>query len=267
MTSRRFGRVLLTNDDGFDAPGIRLLAEIAARLADEVWVVAPERDRSGASACISLHDPLRAVERGPRQVAVAGTPADCVLMGVRHYMRENPPDLVLAGINAGANLADDVAFSGTTNAALTARFLGIPAIALSQVFTKRSQVRWETAAAWVPRALDLLLGAPDLPPFLNVNVPDLAAEAIQGFRVVRQGHGSILTVEVEARIDKREKPYFWFGFGREGRQPAPGTDVGAIADGYVAITPLGLDRTDHAALDRLSETIAPPTPVGNGARP
>jgi 5'-nucleotidase len=127
-------RVLLTNDDGIDAPGLAVLAEVAATIAREVWIVAPEHDQSGTSHSISLHDPLRITEHGPRRFGISGTPGDCVVMAVRHVMRDTPPDLVLSGINRGGNLGLETVFSGTVGAAMTGMLLGIRSIALSQVF-------------------------------------------------------------------------------------------------------------------------------------
>ena len=139
------GRVLLTNDDGIDAPGMAVLEEVARELAREVWVVAPEHDQSGTSHSVSLHAPLRLSRRGERRFGVAGTPGDCVVMAVRHLMVDAPPDLVLSGVNRGANLGVETVFSGTVGAAMTALLLGLPAIALSQAFSQREPVRWERA--------------------------------------------------------------------------------------------------------------------------
>ena len=143
-------RVLLTNDDGIDAPGLAVLEEVAAAIAAEVWVVAPEHDQSGTSHSVSLHHPLRMRPRGPRRFAVGGTPGDCVAMGLRHLLRETPPELVLSGVNRGGNIGMETVFSGTVGAAMTAILLGVPAIALSQTFRDRDNVPWDTARALAP---------------------------------------------------------------------------------------------------------------------
>ena len=143
-------RILLTNDDGIDAPGLAVLERIAAELAREVWVVAPEHDQSGVSHAVSLHHPIRIAERGPRRWAVTGTPGDCVVMAVSHLMQGSVPQLLLSGVNRGANLGIETVFSGTVGGAMTGMMLGIPAIALSQAFTDRARVRWDVAATLGP---------------------------------------------------------------------------------------------------------------------
>ena len=151
-------RVLLTNDDGIDAPGLAVLEAVAAELAHEVWVVAPEHDQSGTSHSISLHSPLRVSRQGERRFGVAGTPGDCVVMGVRHLMRDTPPTLILSGINRGGNLGVETMFSGTVGAAMTGLLLGLPSFALSQTFSNRDNVRWDTARALAPGVIRQLLG-------------------------------------------------------------------------------------------------------------
>src|SRR5215510_5823550 len=150
-------RVLLTNDDGIDAPGLAVLEAVAATLAREVWVVAPEHDQSGTSHSISLHSPLRFSDRGERRFGVVGTPGDCVVMAVRHLMLEAPPTLVLAGINRGANLGVETVFSGTVGAAMAGLLLGVPSIALSQTFTDREAVKWDTARSLAPGVIRKLV--------------------------------------------------------------------------------------------------------------
>ena len=163
-------RVLLTNDDGIDAPGLAILEAVAAELAHEVWVIAPEHDQSGTSHSISLHSPLRVSRQGERRFGVQGTPGDCVVMAARHLMKDAPPTLVLSGINRGANLGVETMFSGTVGAAMTGLLLGLPSIALSQTFTDRENVRWDTARALAPGVIRQLLEiSHDAPTCLNVN--------------------------------------------------------------------------------------------------
>jgi 5'-nucleotidase len=259
MKKKLFKRALLTNDDGIESDGIKALAEVAALVAEEVWVVAPQYDQSGASACISLHMPLRVKEFGERKFAVAGTPCDSVLMAVRHMMKDTPPDVVMSGINKGFNISDDVLFSGTANAAMTGLFLGIPSVAFSQAYRDPNNLRWSAATDWIPRVLAFLSegGWPEGVCF-NVNFPDAAADDIKNMEIVRQGRGSILAVEVDQRVDLREKPYYWFQFTRNRKDSDEDTDVAALRRQSISITPLKLDRTDHDVLEKLRDKLTVP---------
>lgn len=158
MTVPLFRRILLTNDDGIDAPGLATLAGVAAGLTEDLWIVAPACDRSGVSHAVSLQDPLRVHQHGPRKFAVDGTPGDCVAIAARHIMLDDPPSLVLSGINCGANLGVETVFSGTVGAAMTASLLGIPAFALSQAYRDRAAVPWSTAASLAPGIIRSLAG-------------------------------------------------------------------------------------------------------------
>jgi 5'-nucleotidase len=256
---RRFARILLTNDDGCDAPGLAALTEAAEALADEVWVVAPEHDQSGQSRAVSLHNPLRLYPRGERRYAVSGTPSDCVLLALRHLMLESPPDLVLSGINRGANIGQEVAYSGTVSAALAARLCGVPAIAFSQAFRDRTLVRWDTARALVDRTFDFLQtvgglsAAPDA--VLNVNFPDVAVDSVSGFEFTRQAVSAMMQARIEQRADSRGIDYFWLGFGRDPGAQADDSDIAALRRRAVSITPVGFDATDHAALAALRSRV------------
>ncbi|MBB6250066.1 5'/3'-nucleotidase SurE [Nitrospirillum iridis] len=244
LPARRFGRVLLTNDDGINAPGLALLAELAAEIADEVWVVAPEKDQSGMSRAVTLMAPLRVEERGPRRYAVTGTPSDCAIFGLRHLLKDSAPDLVLSGVNRGANVGDEVPYSGTVAAALTARLLGVPAIAFSQVVTDRTHVRWDTTRALLPRALDHALGLRVAGnAVLNVNFPDLDAADVGDVVVTRQSRGTLDRIDVEARTDLRGGNYYWMSFRRHMPILGPDTDAGALKHGLISITPIGFDMT------------------------
>ncbi|MDE1147595.1 MAG: 5'/3'-nucleotidase SurE [Azospirillaceae bacterium] len=242
--TRRLGRVLLTNDDGINAPGLALLAEVVAEVADEVWVVAPEKDQSGMSRAVTLTTPLRAEQRGERHFAVTGTPSDCAIFGLRHVLRDNPPDLVLSGINRGANVGDEVPYSGTVAAALTARLLGVPAIAFSQQFTDRTHVRWDTARTLLPRVLDHALGLRVAAnAVLNINFPGLDAADVGDIVVTTQSRGTLDRIDVEARSDLRGGEYYWMAFRRHMPILGPDTDAGALKHGLVSITPVGFDLT------------------------
>lgn len=265
----RIPRVMLTNDDGIDAPGLACMAEIAAAVADEVWVVAPDEDQSGTSASVSLHHPVRVRDRGGRRFAVTGTPTDCVVVGLSHLMADAPPSLILSGVNRGANLADEVAYSGTASAAMAGLLLGVRSVALSQAFRRdRVGVRWDTAREWGIAAVRHLweAGAWDADVAYNVNFPDLPPDGVKGLAATRQGRGSVVRMDVERRTDRRGFDYFWLGFQRHaseaGLEPGPhadlgpGTDVGALREGLVSVTPLRFDRTHRDLLGPLGAGLA-----------
>jgi 5'-nucleotidase len=257
MSAYLVERVLLTNDDGFEAEGLKALARAAREIAKEVWIVAPARDSSGSAAGINLHDPLRVAQTSEREFSITGTPADCIIMACGHFMEKTPPDLILSGINRGANLADDVLFSGTTSAALVGAFLGFRAIAFSQALHDINEVRWDHAETLVAPIVSSLLST-EWPKGIsyNVNFPDVPIEQITGVTAARQGKGSVLAVEVETRIDKRSKPYYWFGLTRGTRDQTEETDIAAVRKRSISISPLRLDRTDYEVLKKLSQHLA-----------
>jgi 5'-nucleotidase len=237
-------RVLLTNDDGIDAPGLAILEAVAAELAHEVWVIAPEHDQSGTSHSISLHSPLRVSRQGERRFGVQGTPGDCVVMAVRHIMKDAPPTLVLSGINRGANLGVETMFSGTVGAAMTGLLLGLPSIALSQTFTDRENVRWDTARTLAPQAIRQLLAiSHDAPTCLNVNFPDCDASAAGPLTPTKQGLGLVEGIDVLPETDPRGIAYYWMRFQRGPRADAPDSETVVVASGRVSVTPLHFDRT------------------------
>ncbi len=256
MSERLFERILLTNDDGILSDGLNTLRQAAEAICDEVWVVAPEQDQSGTSASISLHAPLRLREVSPRVYAVIGTPCDSVIMAVRHLLKDRAPDLVMSGINRGINLSDDLLFSGTTNAAITASFLGCRAIAFSQSYRAPDAVKWQAGGVWTERVLRQLKESGwAAGECFNVNFPDCEPDAISKVEFVRQGKGSVLEVAVESRMDMRRKPYFWFGFTRAPQAGEEDTDVAAIKRGSISVTPLKIDRTNYEILDRFAVKV------------
>lgn len=249
-------RVLITNDDGIFAPGLPVMERIAASFADEVWTVAPETDQSGIGHALTLSHPLRVREVEPRRFAVNGTPADCAIMGVRSVMPE-PPDLVLSGVNAGQNIADDVVYSGTVGGAMEARLMGIPAIAVSQAYRWQEEkvVPWETAERHGPELIAKLATMRFVgTTFLNVNFPSVDPHGVRGVRVVRQGSVDH-NLEAEARTDTRGNSYHWLRFARGEPRAQPGSDVAAIRDGYVTVTPLDVDLTAHEAMAAVTDRI------------
>src|SRR6202521_1958411 len=202
-------RILLTNDDGIHAPGLGVLEKIASELADDVWVVAPETDQSGVSHSLSLNDPLRLREIGPRHYAVTGTPTDCVIMAARHILQDGVPDLVLAGVNRGQNVAEDVTYSGTIAGAIEGTILGIPSIALSQAYglSTRQNPHWETALRHGPDLIRRVL-AEGMPRdvLVNVNFPDCAADEVKGIAVTMQGKRDQDLLRNDPRYDGRGNP-------------------------------------------------------------
>ena len=249
-------RILITNDDGILGPGLPVMERIAAQLADEVWTVAPETDQSGISHALTLSSPLRIREVGTRRFAVSGTPADCAIVAVRTVLPE-PPDLVLSGVNAGQNIADDVVYSGTVGGAMEARLMGIPSIAVSQAYRWQETkiVPWDTAERHGPdvlrKLMDMRFGGTT---FLNVNFPSVDPDGVKGVRVARQGsvaHG----LEAERRTDTRGNDYHWLRFARGEPRALEGSDVAAIREGYVAVTPLNVDLTAHDALHAVAERL------------
>jgi 5'/3'-nucleotidase len=244
-------RILLSNDDGYLATGLRTLAEHLADLA-KVTIVAPDRNRSGASNSLTLDSPLR-VERVQDDVYyVNGTPTDCVHIAIDGLL-EQPPDMLISGINHGANLGDDVLYSGTVAAAMEGRFHGIPSIAVSLVLADGAHFR--AAADLVRRMVERSLVDP-LPAdaILNVNVPDLPRADVKGIRTTRLGfrHKSEPVVK---GLDPKGKPIYWIGPAGAGQDVGPGTDFHALADGCVSVTPLKVDFTAHAALGSLENWL------------
>ncbi len=252
-------RILLTNDDGIHAEGLECLERIARRLSDDVWVVAPETDQSGFAHSLSLSQPLRMRRIDDRHYAVRGTPTDCVIMGVKKLMPE-PPDLILSGVNSGSNVADDVTYSGTVAGAMEGTLLGIRSIALSQSYRLQEGIGrdlpWETTEHHAPALLEKLL-ATSLPQgvFLNVNFPNCAPEEVEGVSVTAQGKLAY-GMWVEERADGRGFPYFWLRFGRETVEPRSGTDLHALREKHISVTPLKLDLTAHEVRDQLTKALA-----------
>jgi len=253
-------RILCTNDDGIHAPGLKVVEEIARALSDDVWIVAPELDQSGVSHSLSLNDPLRLREVGPRHFAVRGTPTDCVIMGARHILGDTMPDIVLSGVNKGRNVAEDVVYSGTIAGALEGTILGLPSFALSQEFSiaTREAPLWDTALKFGPLILRKVIAA-GIPKntVINVNFPACAPDDVLGIRVTRQGKRNLGFLRVDERRDGRGNPYFWIGFERAAalETPEEGTDLAALAARYVSVTPLRLDRTDEAFSDALTDML------------
>lgn len=249
-------RILLTNDDGIHAPGLNVLEEIASQLSDDVWVCAPAEEQSGAGHSLTLHHPVRLREHGEKRFSVTGTPTDAVNLALRKLFPGGKPDLVLSGVNAGENLGDDITYSGTISAAMEAALAGIPAIGLSQAF-RESGPGFEAATHWGANVLRPLIDVQMAKRTLvNVNFPPLAAADVKGIRVVRQGFHDYDRGSLAEGTDPRGRKYYWFGLQDAEHTLDHGTDLEAVDDGYIAVTPLQLDLTHHSAISNLADRFA-----------
>lgn len=249
-------RILLTNDDGINAPGLYVLEKIAAQLSDDIWICAPSEEQSGAGHSLTLTRPVRLRKHAERRFSVTGTPTDAVTMALKKLLPE-PPDLILSGVNRGANLGDDVTYSGTVSAALEGALAGVRSIALSQVYSKEglgNAVNFSAAEEWGVKVLRPLLDTPFAPRTLvNVNFPPMAADQVKGIRVVRQGFHDYARGSVVEGTDPRGFRYYWFGLHGIEHTPGSNTDLEAIAGGFVSVTPLQIDLTDEGSLASLAD--------------
>ncbi|MBZ8132553.1 5'/3'-nucleotidase SurE [Afifella sp. IM 167] len=259
-------KILVTNDDGIHAPGLEIAEKIARSLSDDVWVVAPETDQSGVAHALTLSDPLRLRQVDERHFAVRGTPTDCVIMGLKQVLGEKP-DLVISGVNRGQNIADDVSYSGTVAGAIEGTLLGIRSFALSQAFGRETveHPHFDCALAHgadiIRRALEADI-APDV--LMNVNFPDRPAGEVAGVSVTRQGRRVPDWIRIEERADGRGRPYYWIGFKHQIMDPPPETDLAALAEGRISVTPLSLDMTHERTRQELLDHFA--SPPGNRAQ-
>lgn len=246
-------RILLTNDDGIHAPGLELLERIARQLSDDVWTCAPAEENSGAGHSLTLHQPVRLREHGHQRFSVTGTPTDAVNLALRKLFADRKPDLIISGINNGENLADDVTYSGTISAAMEGALAGLPAIALSQALRDAGH-GFAAAEGWAERVLRPVLDAPLAKrTVINVNFPALAPDAVKGVRVVRQGFHDYDRGSLVEGKDPRGRPYFWFGLHDIEHTLDHGTDLEAVSEGYISVTPLQVDLTHHASIGLLAE--------------
>jgi 5'-nucleotidase len=248
-------RILVSNDDGINAPGLKVLERIAKSLSDDVWIVAPESEQSASGHSLTLTLPLRVRRISRRRFAVNGTPTDSVLLGVQHIVPGKRPDLVLSGVNAGGNLGEDITYSGTVAAAMEGALMGIPSIALSQVRVYGENVRWGAAehhAADVIRRL-VALGWPRNV-LMNVNFPDVAPDRVAGIEIAVQGRRKIGDAVTTGR-DPRGYDYVWIGTERDEDPSFEGSDLKAVNEGRISITPLCLDLTHRASMTALRKAF------------
>ena len=251
-------RILITHDDGINAEGLQVLEEIAASVSDDVWVVAPEVEQSGASRALTLSELLRVRKISERRFAVRGTPTDAVMLAVQELMPLKP-DLVLSGVNRGQNIAEDVSLSGTVAGAIQGMSLGIRAIAFSQammVYRDDHRAPFEIAREHGPGVLKRLLDAGwPRNVMLNVNFPDPGEGQVKGLKVTRQGFRDVFNIHFEKRADLRGGHYYWMGFHREPVGAPEGSDIHAVNDGWISVTPLHIDLTHEGALRTLSAAL------------
>jgi 5'-nucleotidase len=255
--SLRGKRILLSNDDGIAAPGLKSLEKIARQLSDDVWVVAPESEQSGAGHSLTLTQPLRLRKISARKYAVQGTPTDCVMMAINKILADKKPDLLLSGVNRGANMGEDVTYSGTIAAAMEGTILDVPSMALSLRMLDRRVAHWSTAEQHAPKLIRRLfrLGWPaDV--LININFPDVIPGAVEGVEITRQGRRDIRALTIDERIDAREQPYYWLGFRPTEDTPKKGTDITALDNHRISVTPLHLDLTESRTLRELKQAFA-----------
>ncbi len=259
-------RILVTNDDGITAPGLKAAEDIAYEIAGpdgEVWTIAPEMEQSGVAHCISYTKPMRLVQLASRRFAVDGSPADCVICALHHMMKDAPPDLVISGVNRGHNVAEDICYSGTVGGAMEAALQRIPAISLSQAYGPGNIDQddlFEGARRAGAEAVRRVLQLPwdDLHGygmFYNINFPPVPGDEVRGIRAASQGRRPAGAFRVQENVAPNGRTYFWLAHGMGNRESAPGTDARETAEGWVTVTPLRADLTAHDALARIDEAL------------
>jgi 5'-nucleotidase len=254
-------RILVTNDDGIHAEGLVALERIAAKLSGEVWVCAPEYEQSGASRALTLAEPIRVRTLGERRFATTGTPTDCVMLAITELMAGQKPDLVLSGVNRGANVAEDVTMSGTVAGAIEGMAMGVPAIALSQTWGPASlEPNFEVSEAYAPGIIKRLIevGWPS-DVVLNLNFPNHAPPDVE-VEVTRQGFRDIHNVHAERRTDLRGLHYYWMGFSARSTPQIEGTDLRAIEEGRISVTPVHIDLTHMPSVHTLKGVVGGAVP-------
>jgi len=256
-------RILITNDDGINAPGLKVLQSIAETLAGdsgEVWIVAPAFEQSGVAHCISYTHPMMIAEMGPRRFAAEGSPADCVLAGLHDVMKDAPPDLVLSGVNRGNNAAENTLYSGTIGGAMEAALQGLPAIALSQYYGPQNLNIDDPFEAAAVHGADVIRRILDATPhetenyrlFFNVNFPPVPADAVKGVRLATQGFREGTGFATEAHLSPSGRRFLWIKGGDQQRPTAEGSDAQFNLQGYISVTPMRADLTAHDSFDQLS---------------
>ncbi len=259
-------RILLTNDDGINAPGLLALEKIARSLSDDIWIVAPSEEQSGAGHSLTLTRPVRIRQHSDRRFSVTGTPTDSVMLALGKIMVGAKPDLILSGVNRGANMAEDVTYSGTVSAAMEGTLAGVRSIALSQAYNREGlgdEVSFACSESWGEQTLRSILNVA-MPPntLININFPAVAPDAVKGTRVVEQGFRDYGRLQIVTNTDPRGYDYHWFSLGGARETPAHSTDLEAISEGFIAVTPLHLDLTHRESLSVLARCFDVDSPAG-----
>ena len=245
-------RILISNDDGFDSPGIKVLEKTARKFASEVWVVAPSTEQSAVSRGLTIRRPLSIHKVSKNRYMVDGTPADSVMLGVREVMSECKPDLLLTGINQGANLCEDVMYSGTVAAAMEGTLMGIRSISLSQVYNNGQNVKWKTSEQWLETVLLKILSFDWAPGVLmNVNFPDVAPDAVTGIKAVKHGQ-RVEEREIITGVSPRDEKYYWLGSQQKETDSLANTDLDIVLNGAISVSPLSIDQTHAATLKKMN---------------
>lgn len=253
---RKNCRILISNDDGIHAPGIKILTRIAKMISDDVWIVAPETEQSAASHSLTVRTPVRIRKLAAKRFAVDGTPTDCVLIGVLEILKDHPPDLMISGVNGGSNMAEDVTHSGTVAAATMGASLGIPAIAFSQQITMGAPLDFSSALKYGPELIRKLMKATwrrDV--VVNINFPDRPVDAISGVTITRQGRRRIKE-HITKSVDPFGRPYYWIGSPRKEQELTQDSDISAVMRGEISVTPLDLDLTHTTMLRDLRDQFS-----------
>ncbi|MCF6214781.1 MAG: 5'/3'-nucleotidase SurE [Emcibacter sp.] len=255
MSNSISARILITNDDGYNSPGLKLLEDMARSISDDVWIVAPEEEQSGKGHSLSLHEPVRYRQIDEKFFSVKGTPTDCVMMATHTLMPEKPT-LLLSGVNRGVNLAEDMTYSGTISAAMEGTICHIPSIAFSQEVKRDYPYDlYQVARDHGLSVLTTLISVPwQEGVFMNVNFP-LYPDKLKGIRTTHQGFRDDAELFIEKRKDPRGGNYYWIGFRREYGEPEPETDLAAIKEGYISVTPLHLNLTHENSLLTIREQM------------
>lgn len=248
-------RILVTNDDGIQAPGLKVLEDVARALSRDVWVVAPETEQSAAGHSLTIQRPLYLREVSDQRYAVDGTPTDCIMLAINHLLCDQPPDLVLSGVNRGGNLGEDISYSGTVAAAMEATLLGVPAIAFSLDFRPGEHPHWSTAERHAPDTIRWLArtGWPD-GVLINVNFPPGLADDVAGLAIARQGRRKTGN-HLLAGTDPRGRPYYWIAGLRPEDEALTGTDLSAVNRGRIAITPVRMDLSHRPTIAALGRAL------------
>ena len=260
-------RILITNDDGINAPGLKVLTAIAKDVAGpdgEVWTVAPAFEQSGVGHCISYTHPTMIAELGPQRFAAEGSPADCVIAGLYHVLKDTPPDLILSGVNRGNNAAENTLYSGTVGACIEGALQGVRSIALSQFYGPENahlDDPFEAAAAHGAATVRALLAESlwddqDYIPFYNVNFPPVPAAKVKGLQATTQGFRLNTRFRAEAQTSPTGRQFLWVRGGPQHEPTAPGSDAAANLDGYISVTPMRADLTDYDMISRLKDALA-----------